>query len=324
MANGQRPMTKKKPLDAFVDLARMSVRDRRRRSPVGIVVAFLVVVLPLAVLIYLIWPGPEQPPPLLAAFDQVAVPGETVSVCARVQSSPAAEAAASPVRCDLFFHELQSDWREKLTTGRDGSATIQRTVSGANAPVEITVRCLGEEQRLRHAQAKARIFTWPPESPLLLVDAEQAMTDVSSVNFWMVDNRDVRPRPGVVALLRAVQAKYHIGYLSTGADRPSRYNKLRAWLERGWAPTEEHFPDGPLLALGARLPLREPADFLQETLLELRRRFHGTVVGIAAEAGNARIFNDAGWRTFLLGESGEAPAGVTVVPSWNELSLHLP
>jgi hypothetical protein len=128
----------------------------------------------------------------------------------------------------------------------------------------------------------------------------------------------------VVALLRAVQAKYRICYLSTGADQPSRYNKLRAWLERAWVPAEERFPDGPVLARGSRVPLPGPATYLHDTLQHLKQRFRGTLAGIAAKESHAHMINEAGWRAFLLSEPHAVSEGTTTVPSWNDLSRQFP
>src|SRR5207302_237965 len=117
---------------------------------------------------------------------------------------------------------------------------------------------------------------------------------------------------------------YRIGYLSAEADRPSRYNKLCTWLERGWAPQQEQFPDGPVLSRACRRPPREASEFLQATLSDLKQRFRGTLVAVSRDAKNARLFREVGWQTYLLSEAGDAPDGVTVIKSWSELNGRLP
>jgi hypothetical protein len=311
-----------KPMDALQVLAKAAFGDRRNRSTSRIVVTLLVLVLLAAVPVWLLWPDTERAPLLLASFDQVALPDETVSVCARVEAL-GAETTTNVPRCDLYFGELRSNWGEKVATDRHGMAMIHRSFSPADSQAEITVRYPGDGQRRHGSQARARVFIWPPESSLLMVDAEATLPSGDAAAIWTTNNLDLVPRSGVAACLRAARAKYRIAYLSTSAGRPSRYNKLRAWLERGWAPEQDQFPDGPVLAPACRPPLSEPTEFLKATPTDLKIRFKGTVVGIMADEHSARIFREAGWRTFLLSETRNAPEGVTVVRSWSELSGQL-
>jgi hypothetical protein len=313
----------KKPLDALLVLARASFGDRRRRSPVRIVVTLLVLALLVGLPIYFFWPGPQHPPLLLAAFDQVALPGENITLCARVEPLGEDDTTANVARRELYFQELQKDWWKETATGRDGMATVERSFAAAKAPVEIIVRYPGDGQRQHGTQTKSRVFVWPQESALLLVDVESTLPD-REANLWTANNLDIRPRPDAVTLLRAARSKYRLVYLCAAADRPSRYNKLRAWLERGWAPAQEQFPDGPLLARSCRLPGSETADFLQATLNDLRERFQGTIVGITGDRDTARLFHASGCRTFMLGETGNTPDAVTMIQSWSEFRQRLP
>jgi hypothetical protein len=260
---------------------------------------------------------------LLASFDEVALPDETISLCARVESLGEVRSGANLVGCPLYFQDLKNDRREQSATDRDGRVTLQRSFSACAVPIEIMVRYPGEGPQPHGNQAKSRVFVWPPEADLLVVDAELALADIDETSLWTANNLDIRPKPGAVALLRPARAKYRIAYLSTGADRPARYIKLRAWLERGWAPEQEQFPDGPLLAPACD-PLRSTAEFLQAKLKDLKERFHGTTVAITARGEHALLFQEAGWQTFLLNATAEKPEGVKVVSSWSELNGRLP
>ena len=311
-----------KPMDAFLVLARASFGGRRHRSPVRIMVTLVVLALLVGLPIYLFWPSPQQPPLLLAAFDQIALPGETITLCARVEPLGDGDTTANVARRALYFQELQKDWWKETATDRDGTATAERSFVEAKAPVEIMVRYPGDGQRQHGTQTTSRVFVWPQESALLLVDVESTLPD-REANLWTANNLDVRPRPDAVACLRAARAKYRIVYVCAAADRPSRYNKLHAWLERGWAPQQEQFPDGPLLARSCRLPVSEAAEFLQDTLDDLRKRFRGTMMGVTGDRDTARLFHAAGCRTFLLGETGNTPDAVTIIQSWSELRQRL-
>jgi hypothetical protein len=300
---------RKNPIDAFQVLAKASFGDRRR-SPVWAGLIMLLLGLLVALPIYLLWPGPQQPRFLLAAFDQVTLPGEAVSLCARVEPVGEVNLGVKRGGCRLYFQDLQSDWHQTFLTDGDGQVLVPRSFSSTDSPVRIVVRYPGEGQRQPGAQATSRVFVWPPETSLLLVDAERALADGDPAKLWTANNLDLRPRSGAVMALRAARAKYRICYLSAGADQPARYNKLRAWLERGWAPESDKFPDGPLLT--------------QATFGQLRQNFHGVAVAVTAVNENAQVLHQAGWQTFLLSETGEAPEGVTPIKSWSDLSQRLP
>jgi hypothetical protein len=315
----------KKPMDAFLVLARASFGDRRRRSPIRIVVTGSVLVLVLVALpICLLWPEPEEPQLILAASDGVTLPGVETPVCARVEPVSEARAHAALSDRNVYFHDLQANWEEQVTTDRAGVAILRRSFSPLTERVEIIVRYPGDGERRRGTQAKARVFVWPPETPLLLVDIDQTLPDGNGLALWDADNQEIRPRPGMVAALQAARAKLRIVYLSTAADRPSRHNTLRAWLERGWAPEPEQFPDGPVLTRAWQRPPIERAKFLEASVQALKRHFRGTLVAITGDHANARLFHEGGWPTYLLAEAGSLPEGVTAIRSWSELTPLLP
>jgi hypothetical protein len=180
----------------------------------------------------------------------------------------------------------------------------------------------GDDGQRRGAQSKARVFVWPKESSLLVVDAPQALTAIEGNRFDTTHNPDIRPRSGAPAALRALAAKYRIIYLASDAARPLSYNKLSAWLERA-AVLEDQFPAGPVVApsSGDREP--EPGVFIHDTALDLRQRFKGNVLAITGSAENAKRFRDAGLKTFLLGEAEETPEDIRRAKTWKELQTSL-
>jgi hypothetical protein len=126
-------------------------------------------------------------------------------------------------------------------------------------------------------------------------------------------------------VLRAAQEKYRIVYLSTDADQPLAYLKLRAAIKREWvSKEEEQFPVGPVLARAAYPEAADAQAFYSAAIADLKRCFQGDTVGVTGRVEEARVFRAAGLRTFLAGERAEeVPEGVTSVPSWMELGKHL-
>ena len=95
--------------------------------------------------------------------------------------------------------------------------------------------------------------------------------------------------------------KMRVVYVSTAADRPTRYNKLRAWLTGHSASEKDAFPDGPLLAVSS-VPEAERETFVEKALADLRKRFSGSAAGVTTDAALAEQFEKAGLTTHRLGE----------------------
>jgi hypothetical protein len=311
-----------KKKDALVLLAKAALADRRRRFPLSLVVTLLLLLLGLGGLAWWIMHRPGLPALTLAAFDQVALPDQTVRLAGRVEPIEAASPDVNLAGCDLYFQGKTGEALGKIATGPDGMAGVERSFPAADQPMEFLVRYPGEENRRRGSQATGRVFVWPPNTALLVVDADHALATVAEPKLWTTNNLDLRPQAGAAAALRSGRGKYRIVYLTAAADRPMRYNKLRAWLERG-APVQEQFPDGPVLSRAGRQAAAEPVAFQRAILSSLKERYQGTVVAVAGRAEEGRLFHELGLKTYLVGDVPDAPEGVVVVKTWAELGKRL-
>jgi hypothetical protein len=310
----RRPAVKK--MDAVLLLAKASFGDRRRRSPARILITLAVVAGLLGLLAWAVWPNPLLPPLIMAAFDQVALPNETVSLCAGVQPIDQDRAGFNLAGCELFFLDLSDQaLLAKVATRSDGTASLSKSFAANAGPPQVLVRYRGEESRLG-------VFVWPAESRLLVVDADHALADVDEERLWTLNNLDIRPVSGAAKALQSACGKYRVIYLSAAADRPSRYRKLRALLGPGGG--QEQFPGGPLLARADRAVDSDPAVFQHVAIVGLTKRFCGKAVGVVRRADEAEIFRNAGLQTFLVGDANSAPEGIIPVKSWADLSGKLP
>src|SRR6516225_6133224 len=142
----RRPAVKK--LDAVLLLARASFGDRRRWSITRILVTLSVVAGLVAVLVWWIWPKPQLPPLLMVAYDQVALPDETVFLRAAVEPIQGSSADMDLSGCELFFLDLKAqELLARVPTNRHGVAELSRQFP-VGEPGEILVRYRGEESRL--------------------------------------------------------------------------------------------------------------------------------------------------------------------------------
>jgi hypothetical protein len=311
-------------MEAIRLLAKASFGNRRSWSLGRIVTTLVLLLLVFGVVGWLVWPSPQLPPLKLAAFDQVALADEKVSLCARLGPVEGESRGLNLAGCDLFFLEPKTALRVKVVTQRDGAASTSASFAATDVPVEVIVRYPGKDHRQRGDEAKSRVFIWPAETTILLVDADHALADTDEEGLWTRHNLDLHPVPGAAAALRKARAKYQIVYLTVEADRALRYQKLRVWLEQSWATREEQFPAGPVLAAASRPPGTEAAGFPQSVIKDLKSRFSGQPIGVARRIEEARLFHEAGLQTFLLNDAAEVPEGVHVVRSWKELATLLP
>ncbi len=309
------PSPDNKKIDALLLLARATLADRRRRSPFRLLVIVALFVALLALFIWLVRPKPRPPQLMMAAFDQVTLPDRTVQLSAGVEPIEAGSAEADLSGCLLYFEERKTGLLAKEATGQSGTALVPCTFPAGGEKVEVMVRYPGDQDRRRGAEAKARVFVWPAETRMLIVDADHALADIDEAKLWTTSNLDIRPLPGAAATLRTARAKYHIVYLTAAADRPSRYSKLRAWLEQ--------FPDGPLLARAGATTETDAAAYKRHALDGLKERFRAPMVGIVKRVEDAHIFRDAGLQSFLVGENVKVPEGIGVAKSWEELAKPL-
>lgn len=309
------PEQPKKP-DPLVLLARASAAKRPRRVLPALILLGLVAGLA-GLFIWWAWPSGEYPAVTLAAFDQVALPGETVSLTACLEPVEHFEKDAGLAGAALFFQAAAAEDHHQVPANALGYGSWECAFGAETEPLDFVVRHPGIPSRRRGVQASGRVFVWPAETCLLIVDADTALADAGPDALWTANNLDLRALPEAAAALTAAGKKRQVVYVSAGADRPTRYNKLRAWLTSGTRPGAESFPAGPVLAAGA-LHGEGRDRFLEHTLASLRRRYPGSGVAVTRDERLAGMFRAAGLDTFLLSETG-LPADVQAVKSWGEL-----
>jgi hypothetical protein len=306
-----------KKTDAIALLLKASFTGRRR-SPWRLVVLAAILLGFFGLAALWMWPAPIPSQVIMTAPDAVAQPDESVQICARLEALKPEQRGLSLSGCELYFQAANSpDVLGKVVTGRNGVASVQARFPESANPLPVIVRYAGIKNRQRGAQADSRVFVWPAQSSLLVVDVDHALTTEVGEALWEINNLDLRSRTGAAASLRDASGGRRIVYLSSGADSASRYNKLHTWLNQAGGGLAGRFPAGPLLA-----PVcGEETAWVETALRSLGQRFAGKHIAIAGRSLEARNFAMAGFETYLVGDSGEKPEGVHVIPSWKELSL---
>jgi len=197
-----------------------------------------------------------------------------------------------------------------------GSAVTDSTGS---ASIEIDSGPVGV-RRLRVVSPRADealvIRVLPGDAPVLVVDLDHTIADVSPFRFAFLDNRQVKPLPGAVEALRWLENRFAVIYL-TARDH-SFLRKTREWLRlQGMA-------DGPLFIRRRRFWSQRPFDHKVERLGELARD-HRLVAGIGDLPADAKAYLAKGLKAFLLDPKGIHPSseGVVRVRGWKDLEAQL-
>jgi hypothetical protein len=307
----------KKKVDALLLLARSSFGGRRRHSLVIILVVVAALLILLTVVVWMSSSAASTQQLVLAAFDQVALPNEEVTLTARLE--PVGEPQEQDLSgCRLFFQDLSTgELLGKARTSAHGTGAIKARFAAQAAPAEIMVRYPGDGEQRRGTPARARLFVWPEGTPVILVDAANTLAAIEPARFDSTGNLDIRPSPGGAAALRALAKTHRVVYLAPDAVRPLSYNKLFAWLERASLP-EDQFPGGPVLAPAGDESDADAAAFIHATCAYLGQRFKLTAA-IAGSMKNAQHLRDEGLKTYMVGEGHDKTDGVVTVASWKDL-----
>lgn len=152
------------------------------------------------------------------------------------------------------------------------------------------------------------------ETPVIIVDIDKTIADVTPQGFILRKVQNVRPMLGSREALDELSKTMQIVYLSARDHIFTRKTKL--WLRAA------EFPEGPLyLRKGTRFWSASPQDHKIERLKELRPRFPNVRWGVGDKPGDVAAYTAHSIRPILLAPS--RPLGVMpdvpVLPDWHAI-----
>jgi len=222
---------------------------------------------------------------LLTAHDMLVLPGEQVTLKARLESGGfLRDKPGIPVRfqCEGRFNCI-------AVTDKEGYATLPfRPPGPGDYPVTVSV----EPGALKEA---------PPQPVTLLVACREAQAPLAVVDldktlvasgFKAVLVGDPRPMPRSMEVMRKLAKDYTIIYLTHRADFLGP--KTKAWLR------DFGYPRGTLLSASIREVLEHSESYKTAVLEGLRRRFCGRAIGIGDKVSDAIAYERSGMEPYLL------------------------
>ncbi len=309
-------MSDKTPLNGKTDaLARQlkSSLAQRRPRPWKLVLASLAAsVLLLGLLAWWMYPKPKPAPLQVMALDVVCTPEETPHVRAQLLRPPDEMQPRRLSGAQVVFREPLLpqppgvEPRETIAKSDEhGQAKLEWPLRKPES-IEFSVQHIDLEQQQASPHDVGRIFVWPKNTPLLMVDAEETLVAAR------LDDK------ASATLKSADKIGWRIVYLAPASAQPHDFRKVRRWLHENQAK----LPIGPLLGRRQLDAEEGVADARRELLKQLQDRFVGPMFAVVKTPDAAEISKAAGLRTVLIGV-GPAPAEVLRAPGWEDVPVKL-
>jgi hypothetical protein len=325
------PPSKPPPLspEEVTRLLKIAARRRRPWSVWSVLFCVLLVGVPLGLLVWWLWPRPAPPHLRVLTFDEVAAPGEPVTLRAQLQPAEDEDPDVSLAGVEVYFRDAsgpqpasKETWEEQAVSGADGVATARWQPPALAGGAAFQVHFRGD-RRQAGASDLGRVFAWPATTPVLIVEPQSTLTGAPA-SAWRTAVGDVPRLSAAPEALHAARGKgYQIVYLALASDQPLMHHKLRDWVRLRPPAGQKPFPDGPVLGRPSYAADMDEARARREVLGELRQRFTGPLVAVVRQAEAAEAFRQAGLAVLLVAP-GEAAQGATRVGSWAELPAKLP
>lgn len=261
------------------------------------------------------WPFGQQYDVKLTAFDQLAAPGETVVVRAKIEHQ-----GVLGINPDMRGYPLRISvgtlLEQEVKTGRDGMAQLEVRVptdTAAKVPIKVSFAGSGHH---RPAEAMSRLFVWPADSRVLITDVDLTISGLAELRVPFTANDKIPCLPGAVEALTELSKTYRIIYLSARDD--ALCNKTCGWL------CQMNFPEGPFFCRDLTLTSRQES-FKRETIAALKRRFPGVAIGVGDKPTDAGAYLSNGLQTFIINpkDRGKLAKEAMVVESWQEVRERL-
>jgi hypothetical protein len=311
MLHMSEPKPPKPPADELAQQLKSSLAKRRPRTWMPVTAAIVLCSALLGGLVWWMYPRVPTQPLQLMAFDGVCTPDEAPTARAQLLASKAEEPAPRLSGFEMKFHEPslvpQANAKPRQVFARSdekGQASVEWPVGDA-AVTEFFVQYIDTQRRRVSAAERGRLFVWPKDAPVLLVDADETLLAAA------LDDK------AQATLSKAEEESWHVIYLALAGANAHDFRQARSWLEN-----QVKLPKGPVL--GRLLyPAAGTLDSARRDVLkQMKSRFSGPLLAVVKTAEAAQACRDLGLQTVLIGDA-DAPARVLRVATWADVPIKL-
>lgn len=257
---------------------------------------------------------------LLYGFDRLALPGETISLEARLQRG---RFLNDVERAEIVF-SVDSRQIGRGLTDDEGIARIAFTPEGpGNVRIRLSVQA-GQVDRPPPAPTELLVACRPAEEPLLIVDIDKTLV---ASNFEQVLNGSAQAMPHSAAVLGRLADGHTIVYMTFRPDHLNR--NTTNWL------AEQGYPSGPLLMARFSDLFGGNREYRTQRVAAIAERYENISLGIGDKISDAWAYVDNGIAAAVIvdlhgfdkaedvreraEELAELPDDVDVVSNWQQV-----
>jgi hypothetical protein len=295
--------------EALAKQLKESLAQRRPRPWLAVLAALVICTLILAGLVWWLYPRARLASLEIVALDGIFTADETPTATAQLFAPPEDEGTRRLRGHRIVFHEQLvlrppgEKPREVVTPSDDQGQAAVEWPSKAELS-EFFARYISTEPKPQNVNDGGRLFVWPKNAPLLIVDADETL---------IAEKLDEQ---AAVTLSKAAKEGWRIVYLTPAATQAHDWRIARGWIHR-----QAKLPIGPVLGR-RQFPSDEPIGEARRTLLKPLRRFEGPQLAVVKTSDAAQLCKELGLRTILLGNAA-APAEVVQAASWADVPVQL-
>jgi hypothetical protein len=301
--------------DELAKQLQASLRRQRPRPWLLIGGLLLVSALALGGLAWWLAPRPDPPPLAALAVDTLAAADESTEARAILVMT---EGEPDPVRMagqEVVFLESApaapgaAPREVKATTDEQGVARADWPLPEGATTAGFLVR-YADLRRRKVSLTEGRVFRWPRDSAVVLVDVETALAGAPPAR-WTADPHAIAPRAGAGPALQALQKDgRRVVYLAPHGQGWAHDRNVQAWLQKQFAP-------GPALPVGPLLGPLAGGDAVDRVVSATVSHFTGPAAIVTADAGLVEAYRQRGVRPVWFGK--DAPANVPAAADWAAL-----
>jgi phosphatidate phosphatase APP1 len=206
-------------------------------------------------------------------------------------------------------------------TDKEGKAEITLRFDKAQELL-VTITFPGTK-KYRPCTAQSDVFILDASGPIILVDIDHTVADVSSLGVVFESVGAQKSVPGAPETLAVLATDYQIVFLTHRSTVLA--TKTKAWLR------EQKFPRAPVIFWHPGQEPLLPEAYKTKAIARLKQRFSNIVAGIGDRKADADAYLENGLKAYILSPEGlpdsarragapqDYPKGTILVKDWNEI-----